>query len=163
MPNPPTPQLARIDRQDLSAMLPHWNYQERGRYLRGLFRARGIDPDRLYTITYYPHRHCWLLTQPSAKPAPTPTGFPGLPPRKADELFYSQVTTELRRTALAAVAAVGLHSAHFTTLGAKYQLPAPPQELSPSALRKLLGDPTPGGGSVRFDTEGGWQAGPSRN
>jgi hypothetical protein len=162
MPNQPDPQVARIDRQELAAMPVHWTRQQRGRYLRGLFLAKGIDPQRLYTITYYPHRTCWLLTQQPGEPGSQPPreAHAG---KKADELFYAQVTTEFRRTALAANAAAGLHSAHFNCPGFKYQLPSKPQEVTPAALRALLGSPGEGDLPVRFDGEGGWQTGHSAN
>jgi hypothetical protein len=153
MPNEPTPRVARIDRQELGTMPLHWTRQQRGRYLRGLFQAKGIDPHRLYTLTYYPHRACWLVTQTPGDPGPRPPGS-----AKADELFYAQVTTEFRRTALAATAASGPHSPQF---GVKYELPPKPHDVTPAALRDLLGGPGEGDLPVRFDAEGGWRTGPS--
>jgi hypothetical protein len=42
-------------------------------------------------------------------------------------------------------------------LGAKYQLPPKPQELTPADLVNLIGKAGEGTSAVRFDGEGGWQ------
>ena len=152
--------MARIDWAELAEMPPAWTNRERGQYLRLLFRMRGIDPQRLYRIEYYPLRRCWLVTQPAdpgRQPAETPDGA------KEDELFFGQIVAELRRTALAACAALAAHSPHFARFGGKYQLPAEEEEVTTSDLRGLLGNAGDSNPPVRFDREGGWRAGRSAN
>jgi hypothetical protein len=146
MEHEPTPRVARVNRQDLDDMPAHWSDQERGQYLRLLLRLKGLDPGRLYTVSYYPHRSCWLLTQtpgPAAEPASSADGKP-------DEVFYREAVAEFRRTAFVALAQRP-HGA------GTYQLPPKPYPLTTTELADLLGggtDQPP----VRFDGEGGWQA-----
>lgn len=151
MPSEPRQHVTRIDRRDLADLPPEWTDQERGRHLRLLFQQRGIDPDRLFRLEYYPHRHCWVLIQDADPRADK------LPPHQPDRMFYRQVTAEFRRAALAALAA---HGPHF--LG-KFQLPPEPQELTPAKLIDLLGGPGGDAAPVRFTSEGGWRASPSEN
>jgi hypothetical protein len=149
--------LARLEKRELAEMPPHWSKAEQGEYLWRLLRDKGVDPARLYTVEYFPHRQCWLLTQEielgtQARPiAP-------VPPREAGLRFYTQVSTELRRTALAAFAAVAGRSAHFARFGSHYELPPKPQETTPADLARLLGGPNKSDAQVRFTSEGGWQA-----
>jgi hypothetical protein len=152
----PIRRVARLDKHELADMPSAWTNQDRGRFLRLLLRQKGIDPDRLFTVEYYPHRTCWLLTQHAGLTA-------GTPARPSDAAFYEQTALEFRRTARSAFAVQAARSLHFASHGCQYQLPAKPQEMTPSALADLLGG---GGGtppSVRFTSEGGWQTPPSDN
>jgi hypothetical protein len=159
MSDEPTRRVARIDRHELADMPARWADPQRGRYLRRLLRARGIDTDRLYQVEYYPLRRCWLLTQVSG------AGGPGRPrgPATTDAVFYLRARETLRRAARTACAALAAHSAHFAHFGCKYQLPAKPEAVTPATLADSLGGPGPGRAPVRFDGEGGWQASPSDN
>jgi hypothetical protein len=139
-----TPRLARLNRQDLDDMPGHWSDRERGQYLRLLLRLKGIDPGRLYTVSYFPHRSCWLLTQTVAPAEPMAAVRD-----KPDDLFYHEAIAEFRRTACLALAR------HPRSAGS-YELPPQPHPLTPTELAELLGgaDDLP---TVRFDGEGGWQ------
>ena len=161
MPNEPTRRVARVDKAELSEMPAHWTDPERGRYLRRLLRRKGIDPDRLYTVEYFPKHLCWLLTQ-EVRPA-WPGAGAAAPPAQTDGGFYLQAATEFRRTARAAFARLAAHSSHFASFGCLYQLPEKPQETTPADLAKLLEGSAPKDTAVRFDAEGGWQIHPSPN
>jgi hypothetical protein len=151
-----TRRLARLEKRELSEIPSQWLKEERGRYLWRLLRNKGVDPGRLFTVEYFPYRQCWLLTQeiehgPHQRPiAPAPAGQAGL-------LFYNQVSTELRRTALAAFAAAAARSVHFARFGCNYQLPPKPQETTPADLVRLLGGPAAEEARIRFTSEGGWK------
>jgi hypothetical protein len=137
-------------------MPSHWSKAEQGQYLWRLLWDKGVDPGRLYTVEYFPHRQCWLLTQEvEAGVHSRPVAH--APPTEAGLRFYTQVSTELRRTALAAVAAVAGRSAHFARFGSHYELPPKPQETTPSDLVRLLGGQNEANARVRFTSEGGWQ------
>jgi hypothetical protein len=148
MPNEIRQRVARLNKHELNDMPAHWTRRERGRHLRRLLRDKGIDSDHLYRVEYFPHRACWLFTQ-GVEPEGSPVST--APPSPADEAFYLQISQELRRTVLDALA---FHRAQF---GVKYQLPAKPQELSPSELVNLIGNAGERLFPVRFDGEGGWQ------
>jgi hypothetical protein len=155
--------VARINKRHLSALPADWTQAERGRYLRLLFRVKGIDPDRLFHIEYFPQRRCWLLLQPAAGlPDPAPVDV-AAPASRTDEAFYLQTAGALRRAAIAAFAAFAAHSSHFARAGAAYQLPAQPQELTSAHLKDLCGHSTPDSMPIRFTAEGGWLSGPSEN
>jgi hypothetical protein len=142
--------VARIDRRELAALPMQWTDLEKGYQLRLLLRERGIDPNRLYFLTYHPRHHCWLFTQQGPEPGAVP-----LRPDQGDAAFYHQLAGELRRTARLACAAPG-------AAWVRYQLPDRPQELTPADLAIELG----GWGEyvpVRFTWEGGLQSGPSSN
>src|SRR5881398_1522359 len=98
MPNEPSRRMARLERHELSEIPSHWSKMERGQYVWRLLRDKGIDPGRLYTVEYFPYRQCWLLTQ-DIEQGPQPRPIAIAPRGKAGLLFYTQVTTELRRTA----------------------------------------------------------------
>jgi hypothetical protein len=126
-----------------------------------LLRDKGVDPGLLYTVEYFPYRQCWLLTQecePGRQTRPA-----ALAPPQGGLSFYTQLSTELRRTALAAFAAAASRSAHFAHFGCKYQLPPKPQETTPADLVRSLGGRIDEEARVRFTTEGGWQAEPQEN
>jgi hypothetical protein len=150
MANEPVTRWARLDKQELADLSAQGSDQERGRLLRRLLREKGIDPNRLYRVEYHPHRLCWLLTQETA---PGGHSAPGM----ADDLFYLQALTELRRTARTAFAAVAARSSHFANFGRPYQLPTEPepQPLAPRDLANLLGGTN--APPARFDSEGGWE------
>ncbi len=160
MDNERVPRVARINVGDLAEMSSAWTNQERGQYLRLLLQGRGIDPDQLFRLEYYPQRRCWLLIQ-NARPGHSPR--PPQPPGQADERFYVQTITDFRRTARTAFSALAAQSTYFASYGCKYQLPAKPQEISPASLSDLLGGPGSGDPDVRFDSEGGWWNEPSAN
>jgi hypothetical protein len=147
---------ARLDKHELQAMLPSWSNRERGGYLQRLFRLKGVDPDRLYSVVYYPERQCWLLTQSLDRSSDR------LVPLIAEDAFYAQALTELRRTARTAFAAAAARSVHFAANGCKYELPARPQELTAQELIRQLGAASDAIG-VRFDSEGGWHAHASKH
>src|SRR5207244_4823842 len=65
-------------------------------------------------------------------------------------LPISQVTTELRRTALSAFAVAAARSVHFARFGCPYQLPPKPQETTPADLTRLLGGPAEDEARIRF-------------
>jgi hypothetical protein len=148
----PLQRVARIERAELAGLGSDTPLSERGRFLRGLLQSKGIDPDRLYRVEYFPSHHCWLVTQDAGPQRPgRPSGGP-----KADELFYVQAIGDFQRVARAACAAMAAHSMHFARFGRKYELPEPERELPLSDLVTQLGgtgDDTP---SVRFDSEGRW-------
>jgi hypothetical protein len=154
--------MARLEKRELAEIPSHWSAEEQGQYLWRLLRDKGVDPGLLYTVEYFPHRQCWLLTQeieagPQAHPVAT------APPPDAGQSFYVQVSTELRRTALAAFAAHAARSVHFARFGCKYQLPPKPQETTPAELLRALGGPIDEATPIRFTGEGGWQAEPPEN
>lgn len=154
-------QVARVDLRDVAEMSAAWTNQERGQYLRLLLHGKGIDPNQLYRIEYYPQRRCWLVIQ---EHEPGHARRPAGPPTcQADETFYLQTMVDFRRTARLAFSALAAQSSYFACNGCKYQLPAKPQEITPSALVNLLGGPREGDSSVRFDNEGGWRTGPTAN
>jgi hypothetical protein len=131
-----------------------WTTGERGQHLRLMLRRKGIDPDRLFTMEYYPQRGCWLLTQ-AAEPAKSPESTRGAAALRP-EAFYAQTAAELRRTAVVAFAALASQSPHVALLGRKYQLPPEPQLLTPADLVDLIGGDARHA-AARFDSEGGWQ------
>jgi hypothetical protein len=148
MPNEFRQRVARLNKQELDDMPAPWTRRERGHHLRRLLADRGIDPNRLYRVEYFPHRACWLFTQDAEPRSSSPVPAPAAP---SDEAFYLQISLELRRSALSALAR------HRAMFGTKYQLPPEPQELSPADLVSLIGKAGEGQRSVRFDGEGGWQ------
>jgi hypothetical protein len=149
--------LARLEKRELAEIPSHWSKAEQGDYLWRLLLHKGVDPSRLYTVAYYPHRQCWLLTQEIEAGTP-PRPIAPAPPCEAGLRFYSQVSTELRRTALAAFAAVAGRSSHFARFGCDYELPPKPQETTPADLVSWLGGgPNQTDARVRFTSEGGWQ------
>jgi hypothetical protein len=156
MRNEKTRRTVRLEKRELSEIPSQWSKEEQGQYLWRLLRDKGVDPGRLYTVEYFPYRQCWLLSQ-ECEPG-LPMGHLATVPRgEASQLFYTQVSTELRRTALAAFAAAATRSAHFASFGCKYQLPAKPQETTPADLVRSLGGATEEDVRVRFTSEGGWQ------
>ena len=171
MPNQPTRRVARVDKSELSEMPAHWTDRERGRYLRGLLRRKGIDADRLYAVEYFPEHLCWVLTQkiesgPERQPSEvleTSEVWGLTRPTQTDEAFYLQAVTEFRRTARAAFARLAAHSSYFASFGCSYQLPEKPQETTAAELAELLRDPASRGVAVNFDAEGGWRARPLEN
>src|SRR5207302_3588828 len=85
--------VARINRGELTQVPPDTPLAERGRRLRRLLLLQGIDPGRLYRVEYYPHHHCWLLTQ-EEEPAHPRRPAPAARDAKADELYYVNVMAE---------------------------------------------------------------------
>jgi len=162
MPDAPEKRVARINKHELADMPAVWTNQERGQFLRLLVQFKGIDLTRFYTVEYYPHRACWLVTQEggAARDATAGTSLPG---GKADEALYLRMRDEFRRTAVAACAVLEAHSPHLAAHGAKYQLPPKPQEITPAELLDQIGGSETGGPAVRFDGEGGWHSGPAEN
>lgn len=152
---------ARLEKHELAEIPSHWSKDEQGVYLWRLLREKGIDPGRLYMVEYYPFHQCWLLTQ-EADREPHFRPIISAPLSGKGRLFYTQVSTELRRTALAAFAAAAGRSEHFARYGCKYQLPSKPQETTPADLVRSLGGPTEKDPLVQFTSEGGWQAGSTR-
>ena len=63
MPHEQGRHVARLDKHELTGMPAQWTEPERGRHLRRLLRDRGIDPDRLYFLSYHPRHRCWLFHQ----------------------------------------------------------------------------------------------------
>jgi hypothetical protein len=147
---------ARLEKRELAEIPSHWSKEEQGKYLWRLLRDRGIHPGRLYRVEYFPFHQCWLLTQ-EVEPGPYARPITASPPNEGAELFYTQVSTELRRTAQAAFAVVAARSDHFARFGCKYQLPSKPQETTPADLVRSLGGPADKEPRVRFTSEGGWQ------
>src|SRR5918911_533444 len=122
MPNEPGRRVARVDKSELSAMPEGWTHRERGRHLRRLLERKGIAPDRLFAVEYFPKHQCWVLTQDAEAAAP-----PGAaPPAQPEEVFYLQTVTEFRRPAGGAFASLAARSAHFASFGCDYQLPEKP-------------------------------------
>jgi hypothetical protein len=148
---------ARLEKRELAEIPSHWSKEEQGSYLWRLLRDRGIDPGRLYTVEYFPYHQCWLVTQ-EAEREPCLRPVAAAPPSGGGRPFYTQVSTELRRTALTAVAALAAHSDHFARFGCKYQLPPKPQETTPADLVRSLGGQTDKDVHAQFTSEGGWQA-----
>src|SRR5438132_3832527 len=101
---------ARLEKRELSEMPSHWSKEEQGQYLWRLLRDKGIDPGRLYTVEYFPYRQCWLLTQECGV-GQARVSFVAAPRGEAGRLFHTQVSTELRRTALAAFSVAATRSA----------------------------------------------------
>jgi hypothetical protein len=151
--------MIRIEKRELSEVPSFWSKRERGHHLWRLLQDKGIDPSRLYTIDYFPHRQCWLLTQ-GHDPGLRPRCAGKLPTGAAAESFYVEATAELRRTARAGFATVAARSTHFARFGCKYELPPKPQETTPADLVQQLGGSLEDGEDIRFDTEGGWHAQP---
>jgi hypothetical protein len=153
MENEPRRHVVRIDRAELAGLGGDLAPAARGRWLRQLLCGKGIDPDRLYLVEYYPAHHCWLLTQDEGpRSDPPPSGD------RADTLFYVRVMTEFQQVARSACRALAANSPHFARFGRKFQPPEPARELPLSDLVDQLG----GGGdattSVRFDSEGRWHS-----
>jgi hypothetical protein len=148
--------IARLEKQELGEIPSHWSMAEQGGHLWRLLGDKGLDPARLYTVEYFPHRQCWLLTQEIEAGLRT-RSISMAPPSEASRLFYSQLSAELRRAAVAAFAAVAARSTHFARFGCPYQLPAKPQETTPAELLRTLGGPTEEPPQVRFTSEGGWR------
>jgi len=144
--------VARIDRREVAALPTQWTDLEKGLQLRLLLRERGIDPQRLYVLTYHPRHQSWLFTQRPQEPGTVPSATAGT----SDDVFYRQLAVELRRTARLACASQGL--GWFP-----YRLPEQPEAVTPADLARELsacGDTDP---PVRFTREGGWRAAPSVN
>lgn len=160
MSNETSRRVARINKDELTDLPAEWTNQERGQYLRFLLHLKGIDSRRLYRMEYYPRRRCWLLLQEVEPGRPL---FPAAPPSsgKADELFFLQTWIEFRRTARVAWSVLAARSSHYARNGCDYQLPTPPQELSPADLASMLSG-TPGA-DASFDAEGGWFPKTGRN
>jgi hypothetical protein len=156
----PTTRVARVDKRELADMPASWTNCQRGRHLRALLRLKGIDPNRLYTVEYYPYRSCWVLIQ-MLEPRLAMTTL-AVPAQEA-EAFYLQAISEFRRAARLAFAAAAARSRHFAVFGCPYELPAKIQEITPADLRELIGSAGEEKASVRFNDEGGWQTEPSAN
>jgi hypothetical protein len=156
MEHEPPRKLARLDRAELGGAGPDASPAERGRHLRRLFEAKGIDPDRLYHVEYFATHHCWLVTQEEGPPRrrPAAAGDP------ADARFYVQVMAELQHVARSALRAMAAHSPHFARFGRKFEPPGPVREVALSELVDQLGGPGDDTASVRFDSEGRWHDGP---
>ncbi|HMC89571.1 MAG TPA: hypothetical protein VKI17_08480 [Gemmataceae bacterium] len=155
-----TRHIARIDKNELADMPTAWSNRERGQYLRMLLSFRGINPDLLFQVEYYPYRCCWLLIQeldPDLRPPSR------APLAETAEAFYVHTMIELRRSARVAFAAAAAKSSHFACHGCAYQLPAKPQEASAFDPLKLVGSKSSSDFPVRFTAEGGWQSEPSEN
>jgi hypothetical protein len=135
-------QVARINRHEVTDLPAEWNNQERGQYLRMLFRLKGIEPDRFYRVTYHPLSRCWVMIQEAAWTSTLREETPGS--AQTAEQFYLQVLTEFRWKARVACAALAAHSLHFACFGRAYQLPEKPQELTPADLVNQLGGPLAG-------------------
>ncbi len=157
MESEPVRNVARINWGELAEALPDTPPAERGRRLRRVLLLKGIDPDRLFRVEYYPHHHCWLLTQEEGpahpkRPAPPARGA------KADELYYVNVMAEFQLVARVACASAAAHSSHFARFGRReYHLPEPEQELSVTQLVEQLGGPGGDDTAVHFDREGRWR------
>jgi hypothetical protein len=150
MEHDPVKRVARLDRWEVVALPTQWTDEDKGQQLRLLLRERGIDPNRLYLLTYHPRHHCWLFTQRCAEPGSVVTAG------KPDDVFYRQLAGELRRTARAATLSQG-------PWWAPYRLPDVPEAVTPAELAMELsatGEPNP---AVRFTREGGWHTDPSAN
>jgi hypothetical protein len=154
--------LARLEKRELAEIPSHWSKEEQGQYLWRLLQDKGVDPSLLYTVEYFPSRRCWLLTQECESGA-HPRPVAAVPPHEAGQSFYTQVSTELQRTALAAFAAHTARSVHFAHFGRKYELPPKPQETTLADLVRSLGGPVDEQARIRFTSEGGWQAEPPEN
>jgi hypothetical protein len=150
---------ARLEKRELAEIPSHWSKEEQGKYLWRLLRDKGVNPGRLYTVEYFPYHQCWLLTQ-EIEPEPYPRPVTAARPHEGGQLFFTQLSTELRRTALAAFAAAAVRSEHFARFGCKYQLPSKPQETTPADLARSLGGPSGRDARVQFTSEGGWQVAP---
>ena len=148
MPDELNKSVARLDREELTALASLGSNRDRGRLLLRLLRLRGINPDRLYQVSYYPHRRCWLFTQELG-----PRAAPPASASQGDEAFFAQLSMELRRTALAACAAPPPRDRPT----ARCELPPTPLEMTPADLAELIGGGGPSPSAVRFDSEGGWQ------
>jgi hypothetical protein len=160
MRNQSTRRVIRLEKRELAEIPPQASLVERGRRLWRLLCEKGIDPSRLYSVEYYPYRRCWLLTQEIER-GPQRLPSAGAPPEEASRMFSLQLSTELRRTALAAFAALAARSAQFARFGCDYQLPPKPQETTPAELARLLGGRIEADVQVHFTSEGGWEADPA--
>lgn len=158
MSHEPSRRIARINRRDLLGLESPGTNPDRGRKLRLLLQAAGIDADQIFRIEYFPYRHCWVLVQEAADPGAAQAPRSG----QADDLFYLEVMGQFRRAAQLACARSAAQSSHFARYGCAYQLPHPPEPISPADLAALLGGQglEPG---VRFSSEGGWISKPSPN
>jgi hypothetical protein len=154
--------MARIDKRELTDVPAHWTKQQRGLHLWQLLGDKGIDPNRLYTVQYFPDHHCWLVIQ-EVESGLRPHSRKTTLSDKECELFYVQATAELRRTAQLAFGSLAARSTHFACYGRKYELPTKPQETTPAELVKLLGGPAEPDLRVHFDSEGGWQPSPQKD
>ncbi len=154
--------VARIDRQELTDLPANWSNEERGQYLRVLLKRKGVDVNRLYRLEYYPYHYCWLMLQ-EQRGEELAVDTDERPQEAADAEFYSRMMAEFRRTAMSAMAALAARAPHFVRHGGKYQLPSPPRELTSRELEEMLGGAEQDRFSISFDTEGGWQFGPSEN
>jgi len=152
MEHEPVKRVARIDRWEVAALPSQWTDQEKGLQLRLLLRERGIDPNRLFFLSYHPRHHCWLLTQRCPDPAVAESASTA----KGDDVFYRELTAELRRAAR-------LACAHLGSWWFPYRLPEQPEPVTAAALTKELSGTGGSHAPVRFTREGGWQAGPSAN
>ncbi|HJT78313.1 MAG TPA: hypothetical protein VJ739_14010, partial [Gemmataceae bacterium] len=134
----PVQRVARINRGELSHLSPDLSLAERGRRLRRQLLHKGIDPDRLFRVEYYPNHHCWLLTQEGE---PTHPRRPAAPASdgKADELYFVSIMAEFQLVARSACARAAAHSTHFARFGCRYQLPEPERELTVADLVEQLG------------------------
>jgi hypothetical protein len=154
--------MARLDKRELSDMPAHWTKPQRGLHLWHLLQDKGIDPNRLYTVQYFPDRQCWLAIQ-EVEPGPRPRSQKATLSDKECELFYGQATAEFRWTAQVAFGSLAARSTHFARHGSKYELPTKPQETTPAELMHLLGGPAEPDLRVHFDSEGGWQPLPRKD
>lgn len=152
----PRQHVARINRGELVPLAADLPLAERGRRLRRQLLLKGIDPDRLFRVEYYPNHHCWLLTQEGEPTHPRRGVAPGRG-GKADELYYVSIMAEFQLVARSACAQAAAHSAHFARFGRRYQLPEPERELTLTELVEQLGGPGDDAGPVRFDSEGRWR------
>jgi hypothetical protein len=152
MPHEPGKRVARLDRREVASLPVQWTELEKGQQLRLLLWERGIDPNHLYWVTYHPPHKCWLFVQAGPEPA---TAAPS-PSVKGEDVFYRQLVAELRRSARLACVT---HGAYHV----RYELPGPSVDVTPTDLAKQLGKLAKGHATVRFTSEGGWRAEPSRN
>jgi hypothetical protein len=150
MEHEPLKRVARLDRWEVAALPTQWTDEEKGQQLRLLLRERGIDPNRLYILTYHPRHHCWLFMQRCPEsPVAAAVGKP-------DDVFYRQLAAELRRTARVASLSQG-------PWRVPYRLPDAPETLTPTELATELSAAGKLHSAVRFTREGGWHNGPSDN
>jgi hypothetical protein len=152
MPHEAGKRVARLDRREVASLPVQWTELEKGQQLRLLLWERGIDPNRLYFLSYHPRHKCWLFVQGGAEPG---TGAPAAAV-KGDDTFYRQLVAELRRAARLACVTQGAYSI-------RYELPDPSVDVTPIDLAKQLGVLAEGHAAVRFTGEGGWRAEPSWN
>jgi len=156
----PVRKLARLDQGEVSGFPPETSHAQRGRALRLLLRGRGIDPEQLYLIEYYPRQRCWLLTQggePERRQAPVVRVASA---RNSDETLYLELMAALRRAARIACAALDASSSARARARSEYRLPDKAEELTTAELAQLLGDAPEGDQPVHFDSEGRWRTEP---